>query len=110
MTGVRWTENVGEGRGGVIAVEEEDEGEEEKEEKGEEGGEEGKVEDEKKEAHSESRNVVDQLPRGVQYDLETKEYTAGMTISGKYRILGRFQDVKSAQTCYEEVYNRYRKK
>ena len=51
------------------------------------------------------------LPRGVQYDEVSKEFTAGMSIKGKYRILGRFKDVKEAKECYEEAYvsNRRRK-
>ena len=90
---------------------------------GEEEEEEGKYSREHEERKEEERrgpapisggclDVPASLPRGVQYDVVSKEFTAGMSIKGKYRILGRFKDVQSAKECYEEAYmsNRSRRK
>ncbi|GMI14320.1 hypothetical protein TrVE_jg2178 [Triparma verrucosa] len=64
--------------------------------------------EEVKEDVKEGDRKAGELPKGVEYD--GIGYSAGITIGGKYRVLGTFETVEEAERCYQEADTKFRRK
>lgn len=47
------------------------------------------------------------IPQGVHFDNERRKYRAGVSVFGKVKKLGRFDDLKSAMNAYKIAKERY---